>query len=295
MADGLGLGGTISGAAELTVLNPDVYVIRGTVLPAKPASAAAAATLFDGVAAVNTCTYLIPGATAMDGDHFKLPSQAGVFIPFMDLDAAGAAKPTVSGANFYISVPFADADAIETMAASLVSAVNNHHYASQEILATAVGAVVTLTAIKGGQCDAAIDIDMSTLATIANTTPGTGDWDKLDKTAEGQLMNTEDVTTFNDGQGGEHITEEQVLVDVKAANFNSHNHRVIKAKYNGQSIIIAYWAPNSTRKQLEWITLTGSVKKITEEKMPMTHITGKQKAGNVDDFYAIHDMMDDAC
>jgi len=291
MADN-GSGGIQSGSSFVEIVAADVYIKPqpdGTI-ESKPANAAAAATLLDGVAAVNTCTFLIAGATADDGSYFRLPTQAGLFIVYMDLDEAGASIPSVSDADFYVGVPFVDTATVEVMAASLVTAINNNIYSSIEIEASAVAGVVTLTALKGGECPVAVDVDMSTLATIANTTPGTGDYDKADKTAEGQIMNTEDTETFNTSQRDEIIVEKEVSFDFKMAMLSEHNLRTMTAKYNNKSTRVVYYAPNSTRKQFETMVAIASVKKIEENGIPLIQVTGKKAAANVSGFYDLYDM-----
>ena len=292
-----GAGGFLPGQAFIEPTGGDVFIkeqSNGDLFP-KPADLATAITTLYGVEAVNTAQILTAVATADDGKYFLLPTSSSKYVIYLDEGGLGTSKPSVSGVanEFYVSVPFTDTDSAETVASAISTAINSHLYCSAEIAATVSTDTVTMTAKYGGFADPAIDGDLGIIATIGNTTPGTGDFDRVDKTAEGQTMTIEDDATFNTSQFDEIVLKKALNVEFSSANYTAHNSSVSQAKYDNKTCQVVFFDQNSQRKEIKTATVVINVKDTDgDESVQLITFTGTKKAKNVSNFRATYDMYE---
>jgi hypothetical protein len=290
-----GTGGLVSGSKYISQDASEVFIMAGDTIPDKPDDPAAVETMLDGVKAVNTVLINEAMAAADDGKGFKLSTQASTYIVYADLGGLGAKRADVISANpnadYYIGVPFEDLDAVGVFALSIKDTINADAYAKEEVLCTFDTATVTITALKGGLCDDAVDIDLATIATVGNTTPGEGDWDNCTKTNADQAINTEPVDSYNTGDLEEIQLTEKLTVDYKMGNFLAKNYTVAKAKYNKKECIVAFYDRNGLTKRLEFAKVTMNVSKANIDKVYHVTFLGTKTATDIDGFNVIYDMV----
>ena len=259
--------GFVGGSGFMNKGFSDVGLRLGTTLITKPATVEAGELSFYGTASVDTVTVVTAPATADDGKSFILNTQATKYVIYADEDGAGATTAAVKAANTadgtkFVAVPFINGGTNETFAINLKNTLNAHLYAKQEVLCTNATTVVTITALEGNATDGLIDVDFGAILTLANTTPGVGDFDRIAQTAEGQNIGYEEGTSVQSGQGNKITLSDIINSGVNALNYSAENFKYLYNKYNRQTCQLVMYQKDSLLKTFETLTAIMNVRKV---------------------------------